>query len=209
MARAPLPGVCKTRLARSLGLTRAAELYRAMLLDTLTAYSSVPFSGRVVLAAPEDDGVAVLRGLAPPGWSVQVQLGSDLGARLAHARGSFDDRAIILASSDSPTAPVAALRAVLAQWKDPKQVLLGPCADGGYYLIGLAVPESRVFDGIPWSTDQVASRTKERCNELGLSVLELPTSYDIDEPDDVERLRIELELDPSRAPCSAAALKLL
>ena len=40
MARAPVAGHCKTRLARNLGKGRAAELYRAMFLDSVDALRS-------------------------------------------------------------------------------------------------------------------------------------------------------------------------
>jgi hypothetical protein len=207
MARAPLAGHCKTRLARAIGAERAAEVYRAMLLDTLAACSTLPFSRRLLLAAPENDGAARLRALAPPAWSVREQVGANLGARLAHARSVVSGDALILASSDSPTAPLQELRAALAAWNDPRQVLLGPCDDGGYYLIGLAIPETRVFDGIPWSTNTVLERTVARCRELGLEVRELPMAYDVDEPEDLERLTVELAQHPMRAPRTAAVLR--
>jgi hypothetical protein len=206
MARAPVPGACKTRLACALGAAYAAELYRAMLLDTLAAYSKLRFSERVLLAAPENDGVAILRALAPPEWSVQAQVGPDLGTRLTQARAALGDGPLILASSDSPTAPYPAIGSAVAEWNDRNQVLLGPCTDGGYYLIGLAIRELGVFRDIPWSTNRVALATRARCAELGLSVRELPYTYDIDEPPSLELLRGELGPDPSRAPRTAAAL---
>jgi rSAM/selenodomain-associated transferase 1 len=209
MARAPIAGACKTRLSRVLGAERAAELYNAMLLDTLDAYSALPFSQRVLLAAPENDGVSALARLAPSGWIVQPQVGSDLGARLAHASSSLRDGAVVLASSDSPVAPLEALSSALREWEDPKRVLLGPCDDGGYYLIGLAVEQPRVFEGIPWSSPQVTPTTKNRCDELGLEVLELTQTYDVDEPADLDRLRADLMRHPSRAPRTARMVKQL
>src|SRR5207244_4067534 len=79
MAKAPVPGRCKTRLARTLGPEMAAGLYRAMLQDTLECLAAVPGVRRVVLAAPEDDGPALLRTLCPAGWDVVPQAGP--GAR--------------------------------------------------------------------------------------------------------------------------------
>src|SRR5437867_3556031 len=89
MARAPLAGKCKTRLARAIGEAAAARLYEAMLLDRLDMLSSDGLSAlgvpirRVVLVAPEHDGVAALRRLAPR-WEVIAQRGDDLGARLSN-----------------------------------------------------------------------------------------------------------------------------
>src|SRR5258706_13375575 len=84
MARAPTPGRCKTRLASALGPLGASRLYRAMLLDTLDALAPLPRVRKVVLVAPEDDGVSVVRALVSPTWRVLAQCGRDLGERLAH-----------------------------------------------------------------------------------------------------------------------------
>ncbi|MBK7582950.1 MAG: TIGR04282 family arsenosugar biosynthesis glycosyltransferase [Myxococcales bacterium] len=204
MARAPRPGSCKTRLAARIGDERAAELYRAMLLDTLDAYAALPFQRRVVLAAPEHDGVAAVRALVPAEWTVESQVGADLGSRLAHGRTALGTGRVVLASSDSPTAPLVGLARALAEWSDPRRVLLGPCEDGGYYLIGLAEDVPRVFEGVPWSTADVCATTQRRCAELGLEVLELERTFDVDEPADLDRLRLELEAHPERAPRTAA-----
>lgn len=206
MARAPLPGACKTRLARSLGAVRAADLYRAMLLDTLEGYSRLPFESRVVFAAPEDDGVAVLRALTPSGWSVEPQVGPDLGARLVRARAFLGDGRALLVSSDSPTAPFDAIRDALSDWNDPNQALLGACTDGGYYLLGVAHSDSQIFHDIPWSTAEVAQRTRERCAALGLSVRELPERCDVDEIPDLDELSRDLSRDPHTAPRTRAVL---
>src|SRR5262247_1082975 len=85
MARAPIAGRCKTRLAGVIGERDAAELYRAMLLDSLDLFGRVGATRCVIMAAPEDEGVRALRALAPSGWETIGQEGAGLGARLAHA----------------------------------------------------------------------------------------------------------------------------
>ncbi len=208
MARAPIPGACKTRLARSLGAVRAADLYRAMLLDTLEGYARLPFAARVLFAAPENDGVAALRALSPRGWSVEPQMGPDLGARLVRARAVLGDGRAILVSSDSPTAPFDAIGEALRDWDDPSQLLLGPCTDGGYYLIGVARCDFGVFEDIPWSTSSVADKTRERCAALGLSVRELPARCDVDEVPDLDELSRDLARDPCLGPRTRVVLDL-
>jgi len=208
MARAPVPGRCKTRLARSHGEESAALLYEAMLLDTLDALSRVGAERTVVLAAPEHDGVAMLSRLASPPWEVHAQQGHELGERLAHAFRTLSARsdAVLLCDSDSPTIPLAPLAVAVANFSGPRRALLGPCEDGGYYLIGLTEPEIGVLRDIPWSTPAVVPRTRERCEELGLELTELPIWYDVDGPSDVERLREELAAHPERAPRTAEVL---
>ena len=85
MARAPLEGRCKTRLAASLGAAWATRLYEAMLLDTLERFGRLPVDRHVVLAAPEDQGVALLEALVPAPWQVVAQEGEGLGERLREA----------------------------------------------------------------------------------------------------------------------------
>jgi rSAM/selenodomain-associated transferase 1 len=214
MARAPIPGRCKTRLARSLGDAAAALLQRAMLLDTLDLLARrVRFevsTRYVVLAAPEHDGVAALRELVPPAWEVMAQRGADLGARLANG---MDDLALggalaCLVDSDSPTLPPAALEPI-GTVEDQGQhgdVVIGPSEDGGYYLIGTSRPDPRLFEGIPWSTSGVMEATRRACRALGRRIHELPYGYDVDDADDLHRMARELEAHPDRAPMTARAL---
>jgi len=210
MAKAPVPGRCKTRLARTLGHARAVELYRAMLQDTLECLSSVPRVRRVVLAAPEDDGPAILRALCPAGWEVVPQAGAGLGERLANgvrALGAAGE-AVVLLDSDSPLLPVQALAEGLARLRCPGQAMIGPCEDGGYYAIGLSVSELGLFEDIPWSTPAVLDATRSRCRALGVAWEELAPSFDVDDEDGLASLRARLSRSPSLAPHSARALGL-
>jgi rSAM/selenodomain-associated transferase 1 len=208
MARAPHPGACKTRLAASIGPGGAAALYRAMLLDTLDAIERTCDARLVVMAAPEDDGVAALRAIAPVSWEIDAQEGAGLGARLAHAFATLgaDGRAVALVDSDSPTAPWDVAGRSLARFVGPRRALMGPCDDGGYWLIALTTPDIRILDGIAWSTPLVQEQTRARCAALGLTLEELPSAYDIDHPRDLDRLSAELRARPGRAPRTAAAL---
>ncbi|HEX9295107.1 MAG TPA: TIGR04282 family arsenosugar biosynthesis glycosyltransferase [Polyangiaceae bacterium] len=200
MARAPTPGHCKTRLSSALDPIRAAALYRAMLLDTLDAMGRVSGIRKVVLAAPEYDGVSILRSLVPPSWEVMPQRGTGLGERLTHGFADLAAPAVVLVSSDSPTLPVAALAAAFESFSGRRRALLGPCEDGGYYLIGLTTPQPGVLRDIAWSTPLVLEQTRERMRELGLECHELPVAYDVDTPADLERFRAELSHHPELAP---------
>ena len=206
MARAPVPGRCKTRLVQAIGAERAAELYRCMLLDTLERYARLDCARHVLLAAPEDDGVALLQALVPAPWEVVAQRGADLGTRLVNAAATLGPGPLLLAGSDSPTVPIDAITGALEHLSRANSALLGPCDDGGYYLIGLSTPQPHVFEDIPWSTDAVHARTRVRCATLELDVRELPTCFDVDEPADLERLTQLLRTRPDAAPRCANAL---
>ena len=208
MARAPVAGRCKTRLLPALGAEGAASLYDAMLRDSLDAYARVRATRYVVLGAPEENGCAALRALARAPWEVIPQTGSGLGQRLAAAMttlGASGD-AVVIASSDSPMAPVEALEAARGILCAPRHVLLGPCTDGGYYLVGVSETQLGILSGITWSTSAVLTETRARCRTLGLAVSELPVTFDVDVPADLGTLEAAARADPERAPRVAASL---
>jgi rSAM/selenodomain-associated transferase 1 len=209
MARAPLPGLCKTRLVPVLGREGAAHLYQAMLLDTLEGVERLGPERMVVLAAPEDDGVSVLRGLISPSWELHPQRGPDLGARLQSAfRDLHCDGALVcLIDSDSPVVRWASLGRALRAPRSARAAIAGPCEDGGYYLIGMTSLELGILDAIPWSTSAVMSATRSRCQALSIALDELPMSWDVDEAADVERLVQELGAEPDLAPRTHRLLK--
>jgi rSAM/selenodomain-associated transferase 1 len=211
MARAPVPGHCKTRLGTHLSETGVAELYAAMIADSIASYSRAGAERNVVLAAPENDGVRLLRALVPARWEVIPQFGAGLGERLANAFRTLtaDGSAVVLVDSDSPTLPMDPVANALGRLDGERQVVLGPTDDGGYYLIGLTSLELEVFRDIPWSTPRVLELTLERCVALSLKTELLPSWYDVDHQEDLERLCAELSDCPERAPHCARALRKL
>ena len=208
MARAPIPGRCKTRLAKTIGAEPAARLYAAMLADRIAAVEALPAMRRILVAAPEDDGVAELRRLLPHGWELLPQRGADLGARL---RNAFEDLVgdgdlVCLVDSDSPAVSFARIWASLESPRSPSTVVVGPCEDGGYYLVGMSALHVGILADIPWSTSGVTAATRQRCSELGLHLDELALSYDVDEAADMKRIARDLRNAPDLAPRTAAAL---
>jgi uncharacterized protein len=84
-----------------------------------------------------------------------------------------------------------------------------PSVDGGYVLLGLRGPYERIFYGIEWSTPGVYGQTLVRAKEAALSVCEGAQGRDVDEPDDLARVREELKGRPWLAPRTAEVLRLL
>jgi glycosyltransferase A (GT-A) superfamily protein (DUF2064 family) len=127
-------------------------------------------------------------------------LGADLGERLDNVlthclRNGY--RQAVVTDSDSPTLPVAYLKQAFGELDDPTvDVVLGPCDDGGYYLIGLKAPCSALFRGIAMSTSTVAADTLRRAEEQGLRVACLPRWYDVDTYEDLARLIEALSSQP-------------
>lgn len=195
MAKVPGATTVKSRLHPSITPERATELYRCFLLDRLDALAALAGIAPVIAFTP-GDARSALEALAPPGFALVPQRGADLGQRLANLLGDLIGRghpAAIAIDSDSPTLPMAyVLEAALTLETKAADVVLGPCDDGGYYLIGVRAPQPLLFEGIPWSTERVTRVTLERARGLGLSVHLLPAWFDVDTEADLRRLHAEL-----------------
>jgi hypothetical protein len=192
MAKVPAPGEVKTRLCPPLKPTEAAALARCFLLDRLEQLGGIPGGDSLVAFAPPEREVE-LRALVPAGIRLVPQRGGDLGERLD---GLLTDllaegyAGAVAVDADSPTVPTAFLvQAGLALRGGRADVVLGPCEDGGYYLIGLRAPAPALFADMPWSTPRVTPETLARAGRLGLAVVTLPEWFDVDRGEDLDRLR--------------------
>ena len=187
-AKEPRPGQVKTRLSPPLSPEEAAQLYHSFLQDILEEMARVP-EVRLAVAFSPLEAQVFFRGLAPPGTDLFPQEGADLGERMAQAfaRGfAAGFGPVLLRGGDVPDLPAAVVSEaaeVLAAGRD--QVVLGPCPDGGYYLVGLSQPQPRLFQGPVWSSGTVLTDTLRLARELGLRVHLLPPWPDIDTYDDL------------------------
>lgn len=106
---------------------------------------------------------------------------------------------VCLINSDSPTVPERVFTeaaTLLAQSEN--SVVLGPCDDGGYYLIGFNHLHRSLFEDISWSTEKVLEQTIERARQMNLRVHTLPKWYDVDDRGTLRRLCDEL-FDPKES----------
>jgi len=192
MAKVPVAGEVKTRLCPPLAPVQAATLAECFLLDRLEQLGEVPDADALVAFAPRERQ-ATLRALVPPGVSLIPQEGADLGARLDRVLTDLlaeGYAGAIAVDADSPTLPTAYLRRACAVLRDAAvDVVVGPCEDGGYYLIGLRAPAPALFTDMPWSTARVTEETLARARPLGLRLALLPSWFDVDRGADLARLR--------------------
>jgi glycosyltransferase A (GT-A) superfamily protein (DUF2064 family) len=209
MARAPVPGRCKKALAAVLGAAGAARLYAAMLRDTLEARARIPAKRHLVFVAPEDGGAAAVRALVPSPWEVVEQSGTMTADRMAHAMNVLRDQggAVALMEGDAPTVPVARLIKAFHGFTGGRRALMGPCEDGGLYLLALTEPDLAFVREAPATPKAFADATRVRSRELGVALVELAMGYDVKEPLALERLRVELAGHPERAPRTAQFLR--
>ena len=187
MAKHPVPGQVKTRLAVALGADTACALYRGFVLDLAERLGALPYAVTWAYTPPGAPFGELL-----PGARCRPQRGRDLGERLAAAIA--DELAagpgpVLAIGADAPHIPAAVLAEAAAALADRADVVLGPAADGGYYLIGLRGPAPGLFAGIAWSTAGVLEATLARAGAAGLAVHLLPPSFDVDEVADLARLR--------------------
>ncbi|KDE55903.1 TIGR04282 family arsenosugar biosynthesis glycosyltransferase [Methanoculleus sp. MH98A] len=197
MARMPVPGEVKTRLVPPLTSWEAARLYTGFLLDTIELLASLEGTRPFVAYTPPAAG-GFFSGIVPPGFSTLPQAGKDLGERLDDVTAALFSRgatAVVLCDSDSPTLPGRYITEAFRRL-DEADVVIGPCDDGGYYLIGMRKRLPRLFEGIPWSSAHVTQRTVEAAERLGLSVSLLKPWYDVDTAADLARLCREVAASP-------------
>jgi uncharacterized protein len=203
MAKAPRPGTVKTRLCPPLLATEAAALYRCFLLDKIASVGRL-VDARPVIAYTPDDARAEFDALAP-GFALVAQDGSDLGARLHATLASLlaaGHAGAIAVDSDTPTLPGGFLQQAVDCLSRPgADVVLGPTEDGGYYLIGVRAPHRELFERMPWSTSDVLEVTRRRAAAAGLRAVCLPSWFDVDTPDDLERLRAMLDTANDSTAC--------
>ncbi len=200
-ARAPVPGRSKTRLAPVLGDDGATRLHARLVLRLLDGvFEALPrlHDPRVELwctpdtAHPFFDECARRHPL-----QLRVQQGDDLGSRMHHALGDALDAGArpVLVGTDCPSITPDALAAAFdaidpAPGPTPSSdLVLLPTEDGGYALIGASRIDRSLFDAMPWSTDAVFAQTCLRIDRLGWRLHALPTGWDVDRPEDLDRLR--------------------
>jgi len=193
IAKEPVAGLAKTRLAAALGATGAAKAAAAMLADTLAVVATVGATPWLCFTpAGARDRLARLA----PGFGLLPQAGGDLGDRLAacldELRTDADQAAIV--GSDTPHVPAALYRRAFAML-GRADIVLGPALDGGYYLVAACGAWPELFVGIPMGTATVLSETVARAARLGLRVGLLPVLRDLDRVGDLEAALARGELD--------------
>ena len=196
MAKQPAAGKTKTRLHPALSNRESAFLYEAFLQDMLEITRTVPAVTRFINFWPPE-AVAYFEQVGPD-FNLTVQEGKNLGARLDNALtncllNGFEQ--VVITNSDSPTLPVDYLTQAFTALGSA-DVVVGPCDDGGYYLIGLTRPQPRLLREVTMSTPKVLEDTLVLAKAEGLTASLLPTWYYIDTIEELNRLRIELAQAP-------------
>ncbi len=190
------PGKVKTRLAPAIGESHAATLQALFVAALIDRFHAVGERRVIAYWPPESHGS--FAGVVQDRFELLPQTDGDLGQRMQAFFVTALGRAerVVLIGADSPDLPAAILTEAFEALSEHNAVL-GPAADGGYYLIGLARRLPRIFTGITWSSRNVWKQTTARLHAAGVRWHELPPWYDVDELADLAALR-------KRLPAAAA-----
>lgn len=198
--KVPRPGDVKTRLTPVLSPSEAARLYTAFLRDTLRQVRRLDADVRLYLAPPLPTGE--LEGV-PSDVSLYEQQGESLGPRMKRAiRDTLDagyERVLVM-GSDHPTLPSSFLRQALPALQEPRAICFGPTEDGGFYLVGMRGFYPQLFEDMSYSHSEVFSDTLARAEHTDAQITILPPWYDVDTPQDLDRMGADLRKGDTEAP---------
>ncbi len=202
-AKAPEPGKVKTRLIPALGAEGAADFHKRLVMHALLAATQSAPGAVELWCSPDTRNPFFAQCGREFGVSLRSQAEGDLGERMRHAFDAALARSprAVLVGSDIPGLHPGFLRDADRALRDGDECVLGPAEDGGYVLIGLVRTHPELFHGIRWGGPDVLAETHRRIADLHLRCRELPVLWDVDRPEDLERLPEHLR--PARRARSA------
>jgi hypothetical protein len=193
LAKAPVPGLAKSRLIPALGAEGAA-LLAARLIERTVAIATSAATGPVTLWAAPDAAHPLFQAIRTQfAVALACQPDGDLGERM-HTAIAAANRPALVIGTDCPSLTAAHLHAAAQALREHDAAVI-PAEDGGYVLIGLRRPEPALFSDIEWSTPTVMAETRRRLRLLGLSFREFDPLWDIDTQQDLQRLQLARLLD--------------
>jgi rSAM/selenodomain-associated transferase 1 len=197
IAKMPVPGQVKTRLTPPLSPQQAAQLARAALVDTLEVVMAAPVARRVLALSNSEPGTTPP--WVPADFEVIPQRDGGLDERLA---GAFTDAyagglPMVLIGMDTPQVTASLLTdAAIPLVSGEADAVLGPAADGGFWLLGLRSPNWSLLRGVPMSRADTGQAQLDRLQSAGLRVALMPELTDVDYARDA--LRVAADIPASR-----------
>lgn len=189
-AKQPLAGKVKTRLTTVLSPEEAAELYRCMLIDTLSKVKQLQAVDIYLFFEGDGDAVSYFATIAA-GIETLPQRGNDLGERMMDAFQRTFERgygSVAIIGTDSPDLPVSFIEEAFLSLGDARlDVVFGPSEDGGYYLLALKRLHAELFQGIEWSSQAVLRESVATAEKIGRRTTMLSLWHDVDTVADLHR----------------------
>jgi uncharacterized protein len=190
LAKSPIAGTVKTRLAMMLGVEGATRLHERFVERTVAAAAEAA-TGPVTLWGSPDERHPYFHDLAQRfSLTLLRQPDGDLGERM-HAAIAHGAGPTVVVGTDCPLMNATHLRDAAEVLRGGSDAVVFPADDGGYVLIGLSRPVPELFTDMAWSTDGVMMETRQRLRHLGLGWREPAHLWDVDRPSDVRRMHRE------------------
>lgn len=203
MTRYPLPGQAKTRLIPVLGEEGACRLHQKMVEHTMATVRNFSLVFPTDIFVFFNGGSEVLmKTWLGSGAKYLLQPAGDLGIKMSAAFEAVFARGCktaMMIGTDCPDIDGDILSESFSLL-DELDMVIGPAADGGYYLLGLKKNHDKLFKGIAWGSDQVLSQTLTAAGNAHIRVGCLPQLADIDRPEDLANIRDI----PAFSPCLKA-----
>ena len=189
MAKAPIPGLAKTRLIPALGASGAARLQRRLTRMTVACALDAQLGDVTIWCAPDSEHRFFRALRRTTSVTLLDQYSGDLGARMHTAfRLQCAQGPVLVIGTDCPVLRPAHLREAARALLAGDDAVFYPAEDGGYVLVGLRAPQPTLFTDLAWSTSRVMSDTRARALAQGLRMREFETLWDVDLPEQLERL---------------------
>ena len=183
----PVLGKVKTRLAATIGNEKALEIYKSLVAHTMEAVKECNAAVFLYFSDSIEETISTQK----PGCIKKIQSGKDLGERMLKA---FDEvsgllyQKVVIIGTDCPGINLQLIDEAFAALEN-SDVVIGPAADGGYYLLGMNKPYKSLFQNINWSTSAVLNETISRCDESELKYALLEVLHDLDEEKDLVHVK--------------------
>lgn len=181
MAKPPILGKVKTRLAQGIGDENALEVYKNLLRHTIEIARNSTLKPAVF--ATEESGY-----FNESGFEQYLQPEGDLGNKMDLACRQMLNSAekVVIIGTDCPDISHQHIDRA-NKLLDSNDVVFGPCEDGGYYLLGLKKSHKELFENLPWSTESLLELTLDRCQEAGIKTALLEELSDVDTIHDLKK----------------------
>ena len=190
-AKAPVPHQVKTRLIPHLGVEGATQLHQQLAWQSISTAAAAQLCPVQLWCAPAIEHPFFQSCQDHFAVTLHQQQGDDLGARMAEAfKETLQDcRYAVIIGTDCPALTRHDLDQALTALREGYDAVIGPAEDGGYVLLGLRLFNASLFENIGWGSAEVLRITRERLAQLHWRCHELTTQWDVDRPEDIERLR--------------------
>ena len=179
----------KTRLGKSIGARQATELYRETASFIADSFSGSKNWKTFFFYTPEERKKEIFEWLGGRDAFFFAQEGESLGQRMSHAFAkcfSLGFRNVVIIGTDCVMITEEDVETAFSLLSGGEfEAVLGPAADGGYYLLGLCKETDAVFQDMRWSTSRVFKETEKRMGETGLRHAVMRELADIDEEKDI------------------------